>query len=513
LGHCVRRLGFVGCLILPSRLGAQVPPLGVPGGVLRVELDGSLATFDRRFRDGHRESYAADLFSSALGSDRIPILADAEARVGRIIGNPSYRINLGALTTDAHADVGIGSLGLSLGLTRHITVFGRIPLVRTRVQSSMLLDPASADAGLNPGEADQLPFFSEMDAALATLSAKIAAGDYDANPSQKALAQSTLADATTLRADLFGLLADPATASPAIPTGNSVAGAALDGRVVALQNTLAVDLNVSGFTLTPALPATALTEAELEQVLSAPGGPIAVRLSQSAVTFRGDAEAGATVTLVDHWDRGTRRGGFRAALSGLVRLPTGRREQSDRPLDIGTGDGQTDLQVDLVADVGAGSLGARLSGTYVRQLPSTILTRVAPPSQPFAGLDRLTSVRRNPGDIVALGVHPFYRLARTLGLQAGVKHWSRGTDAVFYASPADALPGIDPNILAEGSKANATLLSVGLTYSNPGGLRPGGKGLPVDASWSYQRVLRAGGGRVPNSHTVRGVFRVYFGIW
>jgi hypothetical protein len=509
----VRRLGFVACLILPSRLGAQLPPLGVPGGVLRVELDGSLATFDRRFRDGHRESYAADLFSSTLGSDRIPILADAEARVGRIIGNPSYRINLGALTADAHADVGTGSLGLSLGLTPHITVFGRIPLVRTRVQSSMQLDPTSADAGLNPGEAEQLPFFGEMDAALATLSAKIAAGDYDANPSQKALAQTTLADATTLRADLFGLLADPATASPAIPTGNSVAGAALDGRVVALQNTLAVDLNVSGFTLTPALPETALTDAELEQALSAPGGPIAVRLTQSPVTFRGDAEAGATVTLVDHWDRGTRRGGFRAALSGLVRLPTGRREQSDRPLDIGTGDGQTDLQVDLVADVGAGSLGARLSGTYVRQLPSTILIRVAPPSQPFAGLDRLTSVRRNPGDIVALGVHPFYRLARTLGLQAGVEHWSRGTDAVFYASPADALPGIDPNILAEGSRANATLVSVGLTYANPGGLRPGGKGLPVDASWSYQRVLRAGGGRVPNSHTVRGAFRVYFGIW
>ena len=53
-------------------------------------------------------------------------------------------------------------------------------------------------------------------------------------------------------------------------------------------------------------------------------------------------------------------------------------------------------------------------------------------------------------------------------------------------------------MLAEDSKANATVLSVGITYANPGGLRPGGTGLPVDASWSYERVLRAGGGIVPD---------------
>jgi hypothetical protein len=197
----------------------------------------------------------------------------------------------------------------------------------------------------------------------------------------------------------------------------------------------------------------------------------------------------------------------------LVRLPTGRREQSNRPLDIGTGEGQTDVQVDLVTDLGAGPLGARLTGSYVRQFPSTILTRVASPSEPFAGPSRLATVRRNPGDILALGVHPFYRLARTFAFTAGLDHWTRGTDQVSYADPATAVPGVDANVLAEGSKANATLLSVGITYSNPGGLRPGGTGLPVDATWSYERVLRSGGGRVPDSHAIRGRFRVYFGVW
>jgi hypothetical protein len=256
-----------------------------------------------------------------------------------------------------------------------------------------------------------------------------------------------------------------------------------------------------------------VSETDLVQLLSSVGGPLQLRLDESRMTFRGDAEAGATLTLVDSWDRGARRGGFRAALSALVRLPTGRRQQIDQPLSIGTGDGQTDVQVDLVSDIGAGQFGARLTGSYVRQLPDDILTRVTSPSQPFAGVDRVALVHWDPGDIISLGVRPFYRLARTMAFQAGLEHWTRSTDRFSYASAASALSGIDPNILAEESKADATLLSVGITYANPGGLRPGGRGLPVDASWAYERVLRAGGGRVPDTHRVAARFRAYFGVW
>jgi hypothetical protein len=498
--------------MIPVRGWAQLPPVGVPAGVVRLELDGSIETFDRRFRDGDLEPYAADLSTPGLGSDRIPLLLDADTRIGRIIGNPSYRINLGGLSTDSHGDVGTGFLGLSLGLTSRITIFGRIPLVRTRVQSRMELNPASADAGLNPG-ADQLAFFDQFDLALTTLNNKLAAGDYDGNPTQRALAQATLTDGTALRADLFGLLADATTASPALPIAASAAGTAINARVTTLQNTLATNLDVPGFTLTPELPEAPVSEADLVQMLSSPSGPHQLRLDESRVTFRGDAEVGAALTLVDRWDQGTHRGGLRTAVSGLVRLPTGRREQTDRPLSIGTGDGQTDLQVDLVTDVGTGQFGARLTGMYLRQLPANIVERVTHPSQPFAGPDRLALVRWNPGDVISVGVRPFYRLARTLAFQAGLEHWTRSTDRYSYLSSADALPGIDPNVLGSESKANATLFSVGITYANPAGLRPGGRGLPVDASWAYERVLRAGGGRVPNTHRVAARFRAYFGVW
>jgi hypothetical protein len=121
----------------------------------------------------------------------------------------------------------------------------------------------------------------------------------------------------------------------------------------------------------------------------------------------------------------------------------------------------------------------------------------------LVGPERLAFLRRDPGDILAINVQPFLRLARTFALQLGLQHWSRKVDQVSYRSPADALPGVDPSIVAE-ARANATMFSAGVTYSNPGRLRPGGTGLPIDAGWSYERVIRSGSG---------GRFRVYFGLW
>jgi hypothetical protein len=115
--------------------------------------------------------------------------------------------------------------------------------------------------------------------------------------------------------------------------------------------------------------------------------------------------------------------------------------------------------------------------------------------------------------VIAVGVKPFYRLARTFAIQAGLEHWSRTSDAVSYASPADEIVGLDPNVLSEETSASATVLSAGVTIANPGRLTRGGTGLPVDASWSYERVIQEGGGRVPDSHLMRAQLRLYFGLW
>ena len=514
MGQCARRLAVLAGLLAPSGAYAQLAPVGVPAGVLRVDLDGSVETWDHRWLDGERAPLGTDLSSPAAGSDVLPSLSDADARIGRITGLTGYRLNLGALTTDALAEESRGSLGLALGLTRAITIFGNIPLVRTRMQTTYALaSTTTSDAGLTPGTDAQATFFDQFDTSLATLSQRITAGDFDGDPALKARATSTLQDATALRDDLFGLLADPFTASSFVPTTTSTAGTAVTTRLSALQTTLASDFGVPGFSELPTLPTAPAATVDLLAALGDPSGPTALRLGESKLTFRGDAEAGVALTLVDRWDRGRGRGGFRAAVEGLVRFPTGELAQTDRVLALGTGEGQTDVELRITTDLGAGRWGLRAEGLYNRQLAADYVLRVAPPTQPLAGIDLLSAVRRDPGDVVRIAVRPFFRLAPTFAIEGTAMHWSRGEDAVSYLTTADEIPGVDASVLAQDSKASATVLGIGITYSSAGKFREGGRGLPVDASWGYERIVRTTGGIVPDRHTFRARFRAYLGLF
>ncbi|MBA2459452.1 MAG: hypothetical protein H0V43_10940 [Gemmatimonadales bacterium] len=501
----MRPLGVIVCLLAPSAARAQLPPVGVPPGVARVELDGAFDIWDDRFVDGTREPLSAGLVTSSLGATLLASLAGAEARIRGITGITDYRISLGEVGADVLAERGTAMFGLSLGLTRSLTVFGRIPLVRARVQQTVAVDPTGANVGPAPEVAGQDPFFQQFDDALSTLAAQLAAGAYDADPAQRALAQSTLDAGGTLRSELFLLLADAETASPFVPTASSEAGAAIVGRIGALQTTLATSLGVPGFSAAPSLPAAVVAESDLESFIGDPGGPVGLQLEGSIVTFRGDAEGGVSYTLADRWDRGTSRGGLRAAVEGLVRFPTGVVARTDRTFALGTGDGQTDVELRGTVDLGSGPWGARFEAGYNRQFAANYLESLAPPV--------FTIVRRDPGDVVTLAVRPFFRIARTFALIGALEHQSRGRDDVTYASDAGAIPGVDPDLLAEGTDARATLLALGVTYANPGALRPGGRGLPVDAGWSYERVLIAGGGVVADVHRVRARFRVYIGVF
>ena len=68
-------------------------------------------------------------------------------------------------------------------------------------------------------------------------------------------------------------------------------------------------------------------------------------------------------------------------------------------------------------------------------------------------------------------------------------------------------------MLAEGTDGKATYVGIGVTYSNPGARHPGGRGLPVDAGWTYERVVSSSRGIVPDVHRIRARFRLYFGLF
>jgi hypothetical protein len=517
------RLFLVAALLIAAvPAAAQLAPVGVPRGLVRVELTGILDGYDEQYVNGVAGELGADLASPALGSDRIPLLAGADERLARVTGDPSFRLNIGTFPVTAAANRTVGILGAALGLTSRITLFGRLPLMRTQLAITTPFDSTSGSVGVNPadpllgtgaGASQTAAFIDAFDVALLQLQQQLSAGTYNGNPAQRSLAEATLADGAALRADLSELLRDPTTASPFLPTATSAGGAAVTSRIRGLQTTLSTELGVTGFDQLPALPEQRVSQDELTAFLTDQSGAIRGRLDEGRFSQRGDAEAGVTFTLVDGWRYDAKGTGVRAAITATARFPTGFRERAIRFLDLGTGTGHAATQVTLTTDLGLGRLGARLIGSYERSFAADYVARVTSPDQPYAAATALRTVTADPGDAVLLSVQPFLRLTPPIAITAGLSYWRRGEGTVTYATVADSIPGVPASILSRDSEISATVFRAGVTYAAAGARAPGGRGLPLEASWTYERVVDASGGRVPKVTGMRADLRLFVRLW
>lgn len=517
------RLGAVLLAMAAAPLSAQLAPVGAPKGALRIDLRGSFESADQRIFQGRTEDYLADFGSSAFGSDRLPQLVTADSLLAAILGPSGNRINLGNQRANGQLTIGTGTIGAALGVTRKLTLFANIPLVTTRVQARVLLDTTGGNAGLNgalPGlgngqdQSTAATFFNSFAVALQTLDTRITNGSYSG--ATDSLARAVLARGTALQGQLTALTTDPVTGSPFLPTETSAVGQQIVALVIGLQDTLANALAVTGFTARPFLPQSPLTDQDFHDALTNLSGPFAAfPLAEAKIARMGDMDVGATYTLIDRFDRPGHLGGFRLAATGLLRLPTGQRDDPNNYLDVGTGEGRYEVGVSGTADAGAGRWGARFSGGYLVRLAALRVRRLTAPGQPYPAANRLTNLRFNAGDIVTLGVRPFYRLAGNLAAHLQADYQRIASDRTAYDRAIDAIPGIDANIFSEGRRS-ALAVGVGISYVGRAALecQPGHRcGWPIDASWSYTQVVHGSGDRMVKFRTTRLEIRWYQRIW
>lgn len=514
------QLGAVLLVAAAGPLPAQLAPVGAPKGTLRVNFGGGFESVDQRIFGGHTEDYLADFGSAALGSDRLPGLRAADSLLSAILGPSGSRLNLGAQRTNGQLTIGTFNIGAALGITRRLTLFGNIPLVTTRVQAHFKLDSAAANAGLNtalPGHTDNgtaVAFFTSFDNALTTLDNGITNGNYSG--AQLALAQSISARAAALRDQLRALTIDPGTASGFLPSQGSPAGQQILARVQALQDTLANSLGVAGFATDPYLPPSRLSDADFATAIGDQLGPVAAfPLAESKIARMGDMDVGATYTVIDDFDRPGKTGGVRLAVSGLLRLPTGLRDNPNNLLDVGTGNGRYEAGVSGTADVSGRVWGARFTGGYLVRLAALRVRRLAAPGEAYPDASRLTNIRFNAGDILTVGVQPYVRVARNLALVSQVDYQRIGSDRNAYDQPSDSIGGLNPNILSLGRRSSLAV-GIGVSYvgRSPRECEPGKKcGWPVEASWNYTTVVQGSGDRVLKFRTTRLEIRWYQRIW
>ena len=499
-------------LAAAAPLAAQLAPITVPRGLLRLDFGGRFDNWDRRFFNGARQDAAGDFIRDPLDGGFLADLALDEAELRRITGVQAISLSLGKSTSSMLVNVGTGSIGAAYGLGSRLTIFGTVPIVRVRVQNTFTIDSSGATAGFNPVHplfgnetlAGQTALFlGQLDAALGTLTTKLAAGDYDANPVQKALAQQTLAQGAALLTNLEDLL----LTATFLPLAGTTGAGAITTPIESLRTSI-TSLSVPGFTALPAFPEARIDAAGFGDFVTHAEGPIAGNpFNPPILQTIGDVEIGAAYAWLER--RPARGLAIRSVIQGMVRLRTGSLDLPESFFDLSTGDRQTDVQGDLVTDFVAGGFGARVRGRYVYQLPGRLTRRISPPDQPVAPAASTAELERDPGEILELGIEPYIRLGPTLALVAGVRRWSKGADSYRYVRSQTPIEGLSPDVLAIDSKENGATLSVGLSFAHDGHRKDGSTGLPMDASLRWERVIGSSLGRVPIKHSVALQLRLY----
>ena len=499
---------------------AQLPPVGLPKGVFRLELGGQFTHEDSRFQDGNTQDLARAFTTSTFGGRFYGPLGAGESAIGRIIGNVNYQLNAGRIQANGLVEVGTGFIGGSFGLTSRISLFVTVPIVQTRSQIHLVYDSTGADAGFNPGDpvfgtalgqSQTTGFFTDFTAALTQLQSNINSGLYDSNPAQKQTAQEALAQGTVLRDSLTAIFAN--RDAPLVPIVSSAAGTGIMDSITTYQNTL-VGLSVSGFSSQPALASQPMDSLGFQSFLTDPSGPIAVFPLEDVKRSRiGDIEGGIGYTLVDRWNRDGHPGGLRLVIEARMRFPTGLIDRSDDLIDVGTGSGHLAVGGTGTLDLGTGKVGIRIRGGYERSFAREVNRRVSSPLQPFAPASSLRTVKRQPGDLIDVAATPFFRLAPTIAVLGGVRLRRHGLDQVSYTSAADSIPGLPASVLAEGTDWTLTTFLAGLTYQSPAAIAPGSSGFPIEASWTLEGPLSSSRGIVAKERTMRFQLRLYTRIF
>lgn len=502
--------------LVPGSLTAQFVPLTLPKGRWGLEFRTYSEIWDHRFLDGVRQPAGTDWTRQAIGANVIPALLDAEAILAEATGVSGKVLNLGGFSAEQITTEREFGLGLSLGVTSRLTLSGMIPFRRVRVRTITSFDSTGATAGFNPadptfgnGGGTTVAFFANFDAALAALSEGLTNGRWDDDPTTRALAEATLTEGQALRDGLHDVFVNPATRSVFLPTAGSLAGTALANRIGTLQQRFSEALDIPGFAGLPALPAEPLTTDGFLDFLTNPDGPVAGSTAAPPYTALGDIELGAAYLFVNRPAASPWGTSVRTAVNATVRLRTSRLDNPDRFFDLGTGDRQPDVELGMSTDLARGRAAVRITGWYNMQLPGNQLRRIGPSDQPLQYAHTRAAVRKNPGDVWGVAVLPGYRFTPRFALVTGAIWWHRGTDTYQYAKGQEPVgEDLDPNLLGVGSAASALTLRGGLTWAHPGD-----GGAPVDASVTWERVVSATGGRVPQSETVRAILRVYGRIW
>ena len=522
-------------------LGVGEDATVIQRGTVRFSAQATWASYNELYGPGGKlAALGAPLSTDSLGVLQLERLLPIQTSLRSLAQLPSANVSLGPARTDFAAHIARSALAIDFGLTSRIMLTGLLPYEHTT--SEVVFDvnprnelPIRANIGVNPalapGSAAAIQNRGVVDSlarAAQVLTTRLdACGTSSTDPvcADQARARKLVTDARTFAAGVettYGTGAAATRGQAFVPLATSSFQTAIAAQVAALNASFKTYIPGVGVWSEPAPAhapisagqATTLISEELEVA------PIGV-VERSHI---GDVEVGAKVLLIDTFGGLARSRspehirGVRVSVAGIARLGTAQAERPNDLVDVGTGDGQTDVEGTGAADV---VLGRRFWGSLVArigvQLPDDKPFRIPDvPGNPYLAAYRERTVTRDLGDYVELEASPRYVYNDYLSLSANWHYRRKGEDKYTGTFTAEDLNGkpvtLDASILGIGTKQTEQRVGGGASFSTLRAYDRGRSRLPLEVQVQHWQVV-SGSGYLPKQFSTQLQVRYYMRVF
>lgn len=510
-------------LPLPALGQVLADPL-VPAGRIRLDFAPSFTTWSARFGlrdDGTSvvEPLGVDL-TDPLGVSLFPGIPTLQESLASASGFEAYQPRLGPTHARITQDVNRIDAGFRLGVFDWLTVGASAPMVKSRTALDLVFRPdtLSPDLGLNPvvdGTGTVSAFLSGLEtaslAADAYATSVCGGGGGDCNAAQ-ALA--------TRASDFWGRMTAAYFASPFFPLVTSpVAGGlqtALDGLNAELV--AAGLLPVAGGVVfsNEILGPEDLAALSANPAAGIQGSPLG---SLEGLWTLGDVELTADVRIVHGELRdpesATPRLSYTVVGGALVRLGTGTIDDPDIFFDVGSGDGQTDIEGHLFGALQVGRrLGLRAGLRYGVQNARRLVRRVARHEVALPPASTARWVEWTPGAYSLIDLSPRLHLNEELSFAVDYRRWHKGQDTyALFVPEGEGVTPLDPSVLGIESEMTLQQVGFGIRYSTLSSWRDGEASHPVEAGARVLHSVAGSGGRTPRVTRVEFSVSLFKRLW
>jgi hypothetical protein len=503
-------LALAAALLVPASLDAQWFDAQLPRrGELQVGLAGQSITVDRRFTPDGSLQPLTEMYTAVLDSRLVPPLDSLDVALTDLfptlgLADPESS-TLGPLQYDVLFERTRAPISISFAPIRWLAIFAVVPLVKGVSQRGEQLDTLVANSGFQ-GSAfggDPNSFFTGLGTGIDALDSIVAADTLP--PATQAEAVALLADARAIETGLLDL-----SELSYMPSDSGSNGAALAGFYETVRS------GFEGFALT--LPELALArpiDVEAAKLLtSGPEFGIEPPEPRSSGVKLGDIEAGISLQPLNTFRRGEdgTRPTFplRARFDALWRFATGTPPLAYHLFDVGTGDGQSDLELRGMFEVGLGSrFWLSAFAGYNIQMEGEVERLITSRAMPIQ-LGAYTSlVKWDPGDVLTLAAVPRFNFTRNITFSFLYLIIHRGADRV---RPVDPVPGdaaFVPADLEVGTEYTARSLGFAARYSSTEWSGDRRDGIPVEVELRYRNTSKGEDGFTPKRNIWEVSVRLY----